>query len=122
MIIPLDSSTVNGLTLEGAALRKRRKSEEAMLDVTGMSADAQLQLNSKDCGIKMSQGYLETTVSVLTAHWSWEQGQCEGDSPGTEQSEVELPSLVPAARVGLENWQIHEINGLQDKTSMWKLF
>lgn len=42
-----------------------------------LSADAQQQLHSKDCGIKMSQGCLEMTVSVLTAHRSWEHGQPE---------------------------------------------
>lgn len=67
MIIPLASSTVVGLTLARAALKKRGKSEEAVLDVAGMSADAH-QLHSKDCGIQMSQGCLETTVSVLAAH------------------------------------------------------
>lgn len=67
MIIPLDSCTVSGLTLGRAALKKRRKSEEAVLDVAGTSAGAQ-GLHSKGCSIQMSQGCLETKVSVLRAH------------------------------------------------------
>lgn len=63
-----------------------------MLDVTGMSADAQLQLTSKDCGIKMRMSGNHTACSdssLKLGTWAvW------GGSPGTEQSEVELPSLM----------------------------
>lgn len=114
MIIPLDSFTVIGLTLERAALKKR-KSEEAVLDVTGMSADAQRQLHSKDCGIKLSQGCLETIESVLTAHRSWKHGQCEVIHLAQTIPRWNFPASCrcTAGRVGLKNWQIREINGLQ---------
>lgn len=110
VIIPLHSSTVIGLTLKGLLWRNKRK-QCLMLQVCLLM----LNYNWPAKIVALKWGCLETTLRVLTARWSWEHGQCGVAHLAQSSLRWNFPASCrcTAGIVGLKNWQIREINGLQ---------